>query len=200
MEPLKIYALCLGCAVGILLLQQSGHAAGQYARRVSTRFVHKQLAYPVLLTRPTGSLDVTRLEGLFIVLYVAVNATCAAYDIEGRSEFSVRLSRLCVTNMVLLYLGGRTNLFLDFAFRLPARRLQLIHHWIGRVCAVEGVIHGVLALTLAPEPGNRLGVPVSGSVALLCRRLLIYGSYLSCSARFSERRCSPSGAGHTKFS
>ena len=167
-DPFQIYSLALGCGVATLFLYQSSNAAGQWAYHLHARYVRKKLQHPIAFTRPTGSIGVTPLDIITILCFVAANVVCATLRIHTAGQLSLRLSRLCTVNMVMLFVGGRTNLFLDWVIHMPYQRVALIHRWVGRICGLEGVVHAFLGLATGPSPGHRLGTPVSCRVPRIC--------------------------------
>jgi hypothetical protein len=65
-------------------------------------------------------------------------------SVGTREELSLRQAKLSVTNLVIFYLGGRSNVLLDNALRLSHTEHQLLHRWIGRVTIIEGLVYGLL--------------------------------------------------------
>jgi hypothetical protein len=84
------------------------------------------------------------LTGFIILLLVAANVVGSALSVRTRDELSLRQAKLSVANLVILYLGSRSNVLLDNALRLSHTEHQLLHRWIGRVTIIEGLIHGLL--------------------------------------------------------
>jgi hypothetical protein len=106
----------------------------------------KWLVYSLLIPRWTSSTNIT--------LYVG-NVVSSVLAVLTKEEFSIRIARLCVTNLVTLYFGGGSSFILDKVLRLPLSDTGILHRWVGRLTLIEGCIHGIIELS---QPNSVLNV------------------------------------------
>jgi hypothetical protein len=119
--------------------------AGKVRERLVTTF-SKWVVYIVIFPRINGSSDVIVVTAIILTAFVIVNVVGCILSVQTRMELSLRLAKLCVTNIVFLYIGSRLNIILDKVFRLLHQEHHLLHRWIGRVLVTEGIIHGTMDL------------------------------------------------------
>jgi hypothetical protein len=144
MQIIVVYVIAYGSAIGLLLGWRLSHFLTTQAReRIFSTFT-KWAVYTLITRRPNGSSDVTIMTGSIILLLFIANVVGSALSVQTQDEVSLRLARLSVTNLVILYLGGSSNVVLDKVFRLSLTEHQLLHRWVGRVTVVEGLTHGIL--------------------------------------------------------
>lgn len=105
------------------------------------------MVFTVLFPRFNESSDITVLSASVIVVVSAGNVLASLITIHDREDFSSRLGRLSIINMMFLYLGGRTNIAADKLFRLSHTEYWLLHRWLGRIAAAEGMIHGAMQVS-----------------------------------------------------
>ena len=65
--------------------------------------------------------------------------------IQSTTDLISRTGVMASINMVPLFLGGRTSIVVDL-LGVSMHSYYLAHHWIGRVVAVQGLIHAILAM------------------------------------------------------
>lgn len=117
------------------------------ATRVRQRFLtllSKWLFYTVILPRCRGSSNITVFAVVLIGLFILGNIAVSAVGIQSRTDLAQRLARLALINVIILFLGGRTNLFADKVLRCSFPNYYLLHRWIGRVTLLEVIVHGSL--------------------------------------------------------
>ena len=141
-----IYALSYASAVGFLLVWRLSQFITTQAREHIFSTCAKWLLYTVILPRVNGSSDVTIMAGSIIVLFVVANVVGCVLRVQSQSELSTRLARMCVTNLVVLFLGGRSNLLVDKIFHLSNTEYHLLHRWVGRITVIEGLTHATLCM------------------------------------------------------
>ena len=108
-------------------------------------------------------MSVTRLECVALALYFAANCVML---ILRRANTGPTAAMLAVTNAILLFLGGRTSPLADF-IGIPLSTYYVLHHFIGRVVVIEGVIHAGLAFRHSrPDQTTTSGYIVSRSSLL----------------------------------
>jgi len=162
MEVILMYTVALGALFGASALWQISRLLADRAGEVCVAFTRKWLSYTLVTTRRGGSSGLSVGAGILITSYVVANVACSAVGVSTRAQLARRLGTLFVVNAVPLYLGGRTNLVLDRVLRYGTTDYGLMHRWVGRVCVVEGIVHGVASM---PFPGPRppaLETSVSG--------------------------------------
>ncbi|KAJ5035240.1 hypothetical protein J3E72DRAFT_176970 [Bipolaris maydis] len=129
----------------------------------------KWLVYTVVLARANGSSDITVAAGFVVLCTLVGNIVSAVIAIPSQADFSTRLARLCLTNLVVLFFGGRTNFIADRIFRLSHSEYYLVHRWIGRICVLEGLIHGVLSALQRRKPLRAIDITLislTGTIAV----------------------------------
>jgi hypothetical protein len=146
MQVTVIYAISYASAIGLLVIWRLSQCLTVRAREHIVSFLSKWLLYTVIYPRLNGSSDVTIMAGSTVVLFIVANIVGSVIGVHSRLELSVRLSRMCVTNLLVLYLGGRSNFLVDKIFRLSTTEYHLLHRWIGRITLIEGLIHGTLCI------------------------------------------------------
>ena len=163
LNAVQVYAITLGVLGFCVLAWRLGVVFGSTIRDTCSLHVRKHLSYPLLTTRWQGTTNFTRLDGLILSIYLTLNVVCTVYRIHSTEQLNQRSKTLFMINLVPLYVGGRTNFIADKVFKLRRTHLEIVHRWVGRVCAVQGYIHSVIALGLeAPKP-SKCGIPVSSS-------------------------------------
>ena len=108
----------------------------------------------------------TRLQALCISFFVVANVTVIALAWGDIREVEKRAAVAAVTNLIPIFLGGRTNPLTD-AMGMSLSSYYLAHNWIGRVAIAEALLHSIIILT--PRP--RLG-PVSVSGVIVSTHIL----------------------------
>ena len=141
-----VYALSYASAMGLLLVWRLSQFLTSQAREHIFSTFAKWLLFSVVLPRMNGSTDITIMAGSIIILFIIANVVGCALLVQSQSELSARLARMCITNLVVLFLGGRSNLIVDKIFRLSNTEYHLLHRWVGRVAVVEGLTHATLSI------------------------------------------------------
>jgi hypothetical protein len=83
-----------------------------------------------------------------------------------------RSGLLSSVNTVMLFPGGRTNVFID-AFGIPLHTYYLAHHWIGRIAIAQALLHAGLAISQKRALDART---ISGIVVSLSLQIMNHGS------------------------
>ena len=120
----------------------------------------KWLVYTVILRRVNGSSDITVAMAFAILCMLVGNVVSTVIAVTSQADLSIRLARLCLTNLVVLFFGGRTNFIADKILRLSHNDYYLVHRWIGRICVLEGLIHGVLSALQRRKPLRAIDITV----------------------------------------
>lgn len=117
------------------------------------RFV-RHIKYPILLSRGKYWDSVTRLEGGFLLLFISLNMVIVFSpftpldwrQVERRAAFAAGI------NVIPVCLGARMGPVVE-AFNIHRSTYRFLHHWIGRMAILDGIIHAVIVLSLRPRPG-----------------------------------------------
>ena len=158
MEPVTVYAICVATALGLLSALRIARGV-QILAETSYMSMRKHLLYPLVVQRANGSTSFVPLDGIFLAIYIAANAVVLALRTRSREELSSKSSMLGAVGLVLLFLGGRTSLVAETILGIEKAQSDLMHRWIGRVCVVQGTIHGFICLLTRRK--SRMGIPVS---------------------------------------
>ncbi|KAF1840098.1 uncharacterized protein K460DRAFT_296976 [Cucurbitaria berberidis CBS 394.84] len=191
MQVTIIYVISYASALGLLLLWRLCQFLTAQAREHVFSKVSRWVVHTVILPRFNGSSDVTILVGLIIALLFVANIIGSVLSIRNRAEASLRLARLCATNLVFLYLGGRSNIMLDRIFRLSHTEQNVLHRWIGRVTIAEGLIHGTLgiielkAMIRPKDLSLYVLVGLIAVVSIVCIRRRMYEIFLQTHSLFA---------------
>jgi predicted ferric reductase len=155
-----LYAVSIAGTIALLFFWLASRRGSSYPRLRCWTLRH--IVYPLLpslsrtvyplfpsLIRRRRWTSVTRIDFILLAVYVAVNAFCSGFGIgsldeRGTSALMRRSGLLSSVNMVLLFLGGRTNALID-AFDIPLHTYYLAHHWVGRLVVAQALLHAGLA-------------------------------------------------------
>jgi hypothetical protein len=141
-----VYALSYASAMGFLVVWRFSQYFTIQARQHIYSFYSKWALYSVVHPRQNGTTDVTIMASCIILVFVVANVIGAVLGVQSRADLSTRLARMCVTNIIVLFFGGRSNFLVDRIFRLSSTEYYLLHRWIGRITLVEGLTHGTLCM------------------------------------------------------
>ncbi len=146
MQTTHIYALSYGAALAVLLCWRLYQSLASRVRERVLLLASKWLVYSLILPRWNGSTNVTVVAAIAITMLFAGNIVGSVLVVHTQNELSIRVARLCVTNLITLYFGGGSSFILDKIFRLPRSDASILHRWVGRLTLIEGCVHGVLGL------------------------------------------------------
>ncbi|KAF2633016.1 hypothetical protein BU25DRAFT_87617 [Macroventuria anomochaeta] len=191
MQAPLVYALTYISTIVLLLCWRLSHFLTAKARERIFSTFSKWVVYTLLFSRPNGSSDVTVLSAILIIFLLSGNVIASVLAVQDQDEFSFRLARLSLINMVFLYLGGRTNILVDKIFRFSHTDYCLLHRWLGRIAAAEGIIHGTLEFMHSQSTPSALNLSLlalSSLIALLSVvfiRRMMYELFLQTHLLFS---------------
>ena len=161
-----IYAIFLGTLCGCLFLWHVYATTGKRFGHFCVALARAHLYHPLIITRRAGTANFSRFHALVVTMYISANVACTVIGVHSLEELSKRSSTLFSINMLPLYFGGRTNIFLDRVLGVSRVEYTVMHHWAGRVCATQGLIHGAVKLG-SSRPGQvNWGLVASTSKAL----------------------------------
>jgi hypothetical protein len=142
MRAALAYTIAYGSAVLFLLCWRLSQSLTTKVRERIFSVISKWIVFTVLFPRLNESSDLTVLSMTLIAVVLVGNILASLLALQEHESFSSRLAQLSSINMVFLYLGGRTNIAVDKLFRLSHTEYWLLHRWLGRIAAVEGIVHG----------------------------------------------------------
>jgi hypothetical protein len=120
----------------------------KYLPRIPIRFIILRCMYTLLINWRYSD-SVTYMQALVLLIYSILNGIALGLGIKDKSDFIVRCGIIASINMMLLYLGGRTSIIANY-FQVSLHMYYLLHHWIGRIVILQGVLHAVLAISRRP--------------------------------------------------
>jgi hypothetical protein len=147
MQVVSIYLLSFVSAAAALALWKAVQLVNAPTRRIIIGFVRRKLFYTLVLRRRSSTSEISVFAFINISLLAAANIVACTLGLTNRAALAKRCGTLFLINAVPLFLGGRTSLLVDQIFRLPLSDYHLFHRWIGRICILEGLIHGVINAT-----------------------------------------------------
>ncbi|PVH90463.1 hypothetical protein DM02DRAFT_665049 [Periconia macrospinosa] len=131
-------------------------------------FIRKVLVYTVVIRRRSTSSDTTTYGALNILLFLTANLTACLFKLSDIRHLAERCGMLLMINLVPLFLGGRTNLFIDRILRLSLDDYTLMHRWLGRVCVLLGLVHGIVnSVTSSSSTSETILLSILASLGVL---------------------------------
>lgn len=173
MQSTQIYAIAYGAALVVLLSWRLYQSLASRVRERVLLLASKWLVYSLIMPRWNGSTNITVVAGIAITILYVGNIVSSVLAVLTRAEFSLRVARLCITNLVTLYLGGGSSFILDKVFKLPRSDTGALHRWVGRLALIEGCIHGIMELS-QPHPVSKttaIHLSASARTSFLSSRL-----------------------------
>lgn len=158
------------CILAALLFRRIQHKIYRVLGRWS-----RYLAYIILIRRGFWSaISITVLDAIVLLVFIGVNTALAVFSLRSS------LIQIAVTNLIPLFLGGRTNFVADF-LNIPLHTYHLGHRWLGRVVIAQALTHSIInfdSRTGSPPALSGLAGAILLSVNLITSSLPV-------------RRCSP---------
>jgi hypothetical protein len=144
MDIITIFYASFGTCLGSCVLWRLSCFVDTHTKGVILSFIRKWLCYTLVTKRQNGSSNTSVFSAICILLYLILIVVTCTLNISTRVDVAKRCSTLFVLNAIPLYLGGRTNLIADRFFSITLNQYGLVHRWVGRICVVLGVVHGVI--------------------------------------------------------
>ncbi|KAF2194711.1 hypothetical protein K469DRAFT_706201 [Zopfia rhizophila CBS 207.26] len=189
MQVTSIFLISLGSAVGALVVWKLCQRVNAPTRRFLFSFLRKKLIYTLVIRRSKSTSDVNVIAFLSILLVIAANITACTLKLTDRIELARRCGTLFIINVVPLYLGGRTSLVADRILRIRLSDYSLMHRWMGRICVIQGLVHGIInASTSSPLVADNLLLSLLsalGGLSFLYVRRYMYEIFLKTHLVFS---------------
>ena len=167
MQATQIYAIAYGAALAVLFSWRLYQSLASRVRERVFSLASKWLVYSLIMPRWDGSTNITIIAGIAIATLYVGNVVSSVLAVPTRAEFSLRVARLCITNLVTLYLGGGSSFILDKVFQLPRSDTGALHRWVGRLTLIEGCIHGVMELSRPNPAFKTTAIHLSASAVTL---------------------------------
>ncbi|KAJ4248080.1 hypothetical protein NW762_012850 [Fusarium torreyae] len=110
-----------------------------------------------------------------LVIYMVANALLLGIGSKGMEDLEKRSATVAAANLMLVFLGGKTNPLADLV-RIPLASYYLVHRCVAVIATVEALLHSGLILYRRPvfdastKSGTisaRAGIPVYVSCGLL---------------------------------
>lgn len=149
MENSAIYAISLAAVFLCFFLWRLLSGTPFEAYHHFMVFLCENMTYRLIFNRPNGSADITPLGGISLFGYISGNVVACAIGVTNVLQLTQRLGVLVTINLVPLYSGGPTGVVERSVLGLSLNNSRLAHHWIGRVCAVQALTHGLLHASTA---------------------------------------------------
>ncbi|KAH6869641.1 hypothetical protein B0T10DRAFT_533794 [Thelonectria olida] len=92
------------------------------------------------------SFGVSGLQFSILVLYLAANGFLLGVGSGAKAELEKRAAAIASANLMLVFLGGRTNPLANF-LQIPLASYYFGHSWIAIVATCEALLHSGLALS-----------------------------------------------------
>jgi predicted ferric reductase len=137
-----IYTIALASLFGLLLLWKLLSLVEISTRQLILSYLRKRFLYTLVYHRRAGTDDINVASTINIIVLVAANMTACIYGLPDRIELARRCGALFLLNATPLLLGGRTSFLIDRIMILKPNQQSLLHRWMGRVCVLQGLIHG----------------------------------------------------------
>lgn len=145
MDLVEIYSASLGAMCALLIGWNIAAATVALQHRFQS-ILHAHLMQNIA-KRVRGSGDYTVSVVLQIVILITANAVLSTIFVSNLDDLGVRLGIIALVNVMPLFLGGRTSLIADKVFGVSLPWYNMIHNWIGRICMMQALVHGLLRLS-----------------------------------------------------
>ena len=152
MELTVIYSLLIGALTIFLVIWRICQVVGRQIYLRCKSQIKKRLYYYVVVARRQGSSDTTLEYSIYLLLFVIANIVACTYKLSRLDELSQRCARLFMFNLVLLYVVCNNGIVTDKLLNIEIANAGFLHRWIGRVCALEGIVHAICVLVNKVEP------------------------------------------------
>jgi hypothetical protein len=137
-----IYTIALASSFGLLILWKLLSLVEISTRQLILSYLRKRFLYTLVYHRRAGTDDINVASTINIIVLIAANITACIYRLPDRAELAKRCGALFLLNATPLLLGGRMSLLIDKTMILKPNQQSLLHRWMGRVCVLQGLIHG----------------------------------------------------------
>jgi hypothetical protein len=165
MNIIQWYAISLAGVLAIFFIRQASLYAPSFYYFILF-YLSKYFTSPLLIQRRYWT-SVTSIQAIALLAYVITNGVCMGIGVRNIKDLMLRSGMLASVNMVPLFLGGRTSSLAN-GVRIPLHTYYLVHHWVGRVAVIQGLLHASLAIS----SGNTARKPTISEIMV---SLITYG-------------------------
>ena len=140
LDLVRIYLICfcgvVCCPLLFIVIRWSGVLLAPHMRRLRATMVHSTLTFWP---------RTTYLQSLAVMIYTGLNAVVLSIGIMEEESLSKRASLIASANLMLLFVGGRTNPLADFV-QIPLFTYSFLHRWISVIATCEALLHSSIEL------------------------------------------------------
>lgn len=158
MDITIVYAISLAALFAAYVIYKLNQAIDVY--RYCRSRLRKFVLYPLVMQRFQGSHNSNIGECLILSLYFGANMFCMLFRLE-KPRLADRAGALFLINLIPLYIGQRSSILTDWLVPADVIGLSAIHHWMGRICTLHAVVHGVAHFLVSVKtPGLAVNIVV----------------------------------------
>jgi hypothetical protein len=167
-----LFSISIGVVLGIFALWKILCLLDTYTLHFFLPWFKKYLLYSLILPRQRGSSGLNLLSLILVLVYFGSNIFTLVFKARSEQGIAVRAADISLINLFSLYSGYRINLLFDL-LRLEIQYFQIIHRWIGRICILFGLIHGIMQIFIFHHKLNILEILVSYTLIIFDTIVLI---------------------------
>jgi hypothetical protein len=157
---LLIYTTTVFSFIVICVLWKNAIIANSDRNHHFLPWLIKSLCYSSIIYRRPGTSGINLFAFVLLITVFAVNVFVLVFRLRSKVDLSQRSVWLFVSNLLLLYFGYR-NTILTTKLHVSMYYLQILHRWIGRLCFLLSVTHGVLETVKRKKIPSKLQIAVS---------------------------------------
>ncbi|KAH6884978.1 hypothetical protein B0T10DRAFT_409428 [Thelonectria olida] len=171
METSKIYGICMGGLLALLVFTSFLHSVAKIAHAKARMFFLRDLYYALLPSWSCSSYCASWHEILLFLGFIIANVCCVTIGLNDITEFTKRLGHAALINLVPLCSGVHMNRLIGRK-TLAYKYYPRFHRWLGAVVIVEAALHSVLAavrngVDLNQSPYVAGVIVIIGSISIL---------------------------------
>jgi hypothetical protein len=158
----------MACIATLLIVSHVFRLVGTSVCRSVVSWFRKHLVQAQIYRRRNSTDSLNLLSLGYICIYIGANITLCIVGIKNREALAKRCGMLCLINLIPLSVGGRLSFLAHILTRARPWNLSLAHRWMGRVCLLEGAIHGILSMLVERATVKHILVGLSNSTLCAC--------------------------------
>ena len=162
MNLLLLYTIVLSAPIILILIGRLLAFTVFITQKKLPYLFRRYLSYRYIPLGFRNSEPLSIASALLILLYVSANAVATFVGVTSGSDIRARSGMMALINMIPLGLGGRANLVTN-KLGFSAATYSQAHCWVGRMAAIQSLIHLGTALQISHRMSTRLvtGIIVS---------------------------------------
>lgn len=164
MSNVYVYAISFAAAFVVVCLWRLLSGTPLEVYHYLLALFRESFTYRLLYRRPNGSMNMTPLAGVVLLTYISGNIVASAIYVTDKTQLIRRLGNLATVNLVPLYTGGITSVVERNILGLSRNTSCLAHTWIGRIFAVQALLHGLLHMSITTYVLSAIDIAVSGVI------------------------------------